>query len=228
MLSGTLYGCLIHLRIYPVIYLLGILNYLFVNYNTRESVVKFADDEEGYGVSYNNDNVDNDDNYNNNENNSNNDDNNNNNNNDNDNESDSDLDKNKYENDNYVKRKRNGEVNKSRVKHQDENENENENENEKLLSMNIHERRSDNDGNSYDNQVYGTINSINVSFPGRYYNIIEKLKNISVFLTSSFFSFFLFSWFSYLACGYNYLEHAILYHLTRTDHRHNFSPLFYG
>jgi phosphatidylinositol glycan class M len=31
---------------------------------------------------------------------------------------------------------------------------------------------------------------------------------------------------SYLICGREYLDAAVLYHLTRLDHRHNFSPHF--
>lgn len=32
---------------------------------------------------------------------------------------------------------------------------------------------------------------------------------------------------SYYMCGKAYLDHALLYHFSRRDHRHNFSPMFY-
>lgn len=244
VLCGTLYGCLTHLRIYPVIYVLGILNYLFVNYNSRDIGERVVDDEMNneYHDRYkdNEKNSDKDINHEN----------------DNDNKEESkrtgdsthlnkrfdfeSKNKNNSKNintdndgsENYTEKNRKSESNRIHLKQQ--NGNENENENEKLLSMNIHEREKSKNGFSYNTRMYNTKNSTNVSVysqnipTAKHHIIIEKFKNILIFIASSSISFFLFSGVSYLACGYDYLEHAILYHLTRADHRHNFSPLFYG
>ena len=230
VLCGTLYGFLIHLRIYPIIYLLGILNYLFVNNYTREVGVKAVDDEEGHGVCYNKDIYDNDD--------TDTDDDKNNDHNyddnnviDNDNNFDDGVSRKKFKNDNCNKKNRKSETNGIYLKHQ----NENDNQYEKLLSMNIYERKNVKNGQLYGNRIHKTRNSTNVSVCeykstplGRHHTMIEKCKSILVFLASSSVSFFILSWMSYMACGFDYLEHAIFYHLTRADHRHNFSPLFYG
>ena len=256
VLCGTLYGCLTHLRIYPVIYILGILKFLYVNYNSRDIGERLVGDEmsNGYYERYkdnekNSDKeiIDNDE-Y---------DDNNNiNYENDNDNKEESKRtgdftysnksfdfeNKNKNnsknintdndENEKFNEKNKKSESNRIHSKHQ--NDDKNENENEKLLSMNIHERKNSKNGFSHNTRMYNTKNSTNVSVYSqniptvKHHIIVEKLKSIFIFIASSSISFFLFSGMSYLACGYDYLEHAILYHLTRADHRHNFSPLFYG
>lgn len=267
LLCGTLYGCLTHLRIYPVIYILGILNYLFVNYNSRDIGERVVDD--GMSSDYydrykdneknsDKDIIDNDeyhDNDNDNNKNQNGKYNDNKNNvnyeNDNDNKEESkrtgdfthlnkrfdfesknknnskNINMNNDEGENYIEKNRKNETNRIHLKHQ--NENGNENETEKLLSMNIHERKNSKNGFSYNTKNSTNVSVYNQNTPTvKHHIIIEKIKNIFIFVASSSMSFFLFSGVSYLACGWNYFEHAILYHLTRADHRHNFSPLFYG
>jgi phosphatidylinositol glycan class M len=41
-------------------------------------------------------------------------------------------------------------------------------------------------------------------------------------------AFFGLSWVSFATYGMEYLDESILYHVRRTDHRHNFAPAFYG
>lgn len=41
-------------------------------------------------------------------------------------------------------------------------------------------------------------------------------------------TFFGLSWVSFAKYGMEYLDESILYHVRRTDHRHNFAPAFYG
>jgi len=41
-------------------------------------------------------------------------------------------------------------------------------------------------------------------------------------------TFFGLSWVSFATYGMEYLDESILYHVRRTDHRHNFAPAFYG
>ena len=88
---------------------------------------------------------------------------------------------------------------------------------------------SSNDGRSSNNNGIGSNSMCNK----RPLKILcgdtwQKWRNSMTFLVYSSLSFLLLSMGSYLYCGGDFLEHAVLYHLKRTDHRHNFSPLFYG
>ena len=49
-----------------------------------------------------------------------------------------------------------------------------------------------------------------------------------IFFLSTILSFIILTWIGYIYFGWPFIENAILYHMKRLDHRHNFSPLFYG
>ena len=59
-------------------------------------------------------------------------------------------------------------------------------------------------------------------------NYTHRYKNIFTFIFTSFSIFSLLTFLSYFFCGMPFIEHALLYHVSRADHRHNFSPMFYG
>ena len=53
-------------------------------------------------------------------------------------------------------------------------------------------------------------------------------SRVLIFYIGTSISLCLSTWMCYEAYGWDYLNHAILYHFTRSDHRHNFSPMFYS
>ena len=55
----------------------------------------------------------------------------------------------------------------------------------------------------------------------------SRLRNIFIFGLSSLLSFGLLTGICYHLYGEQYIQEAFKYHLTRKDHRHNFSPYFY-
>lgn len=65
------------------------------------------------------------------------------------------------------------------------------------------------------------IMAVKLSTPAR------RLRNIMAFFLSAAVIFALLGGFSYWKFGMEYIQEAVLYHLTRKDHRHNFSPYFY-
>jgi phosphatidylinositol glycan class M len=58
-------------------------------------------------------------------------------------------------------------------------------------------------------------------------NSTGRIKNILIFGLSSLLSFGLLTGICYYLYGEQYIQEAFTYHLTRRDHRHNFSPYFY-
>ncbi len=57
--------------------------------------------------------------------------------------------------------------------------------------------------------------------------LINRFENTLIFAFSSILSFGCLTYFFYKKYGFEYLNEAILFHLIRKDHRHNFSPYFY-
>jgi len=53
------------------------------------------------------------------------------------------------------------------------------------------------------------------------------VQNVKFSIISAL-TFFGLSWVSFAKYGMEYLDESMLYHLRRTDHRHNFAPAFYG
>ena len=53
------------------------------------------------------------------------------------------------------------------------------------------------------------------------------VENVKFGLVSAL-AFVSLNWISYVLYGMEFMDEALLYHLKRTDHRHNFSPWFYG
>lgn len=62
----------------------------------------------------------------------------------------------------------------------------------------------------------------------RYEGTVRRVASAALFLLSTSASFTLATTACYLAYGAPYLHHALTYHLSRADNRHNFSPSFYG
>lgn len=65
------------------------------------------------------------------------------------------------------------------------------------------------------------INSVNLT------STANRFWSLLLFSISSLVAFGLPTGLSYKVFGAEYLQEALLYHLTRKDHRHNFSPYFY-
>ena len=186
MLScGAIFGTLVHLRIYPIIYLLGIINYLLKNFQCCR-YYDLHNSNNSYSYNYG---VDKDKN---------------------------DMDELKFLNKNN--KNNNSEISclNDNEKHDIliyDNNNTAENENETKISRKIIFERKNSSPNKFTNFCQ---------------NKIHKYKNVILFFFTTVFTFLFFTFFSFLACGTHFTEHAIFYHLSRADHRHNFSPIFYG
>lgn len=184
IVCGALYGSLIHFRVYPIIYLIGIVNYLFSNFDCQKCVVIDSD----YGS--------NDSDY-------------------------SGYDKNSNFGSIYTK---NGMNNNSNNYNYGNNEDDNRNDNDK-------EKNGEKNNSSEKKEIHAYRNNIlnyNEKIIKMCQNNTHRIRNVLLFLISSFSTFMALSFLSYIIYGGAYFQHAILYHLTRADHRHNFSPLFYG
>ena len=67
------------------------------------------------------------------------------------------------------------------------------------------------------------------SFPSTLFSFLHGYwSRVFIFFIGTSISLFLSTWLCYEAYGWDYLNHAILYHFSRSDHRHNFSPMFYS